>query len=60
MSAVYNPESDIITQIERLELESRDIRRRIEHAHTEADKRVLNKQLEELKQEIEVLRSRLP
>jgi predicted nucleic acid-binding Zn-ribbon protein len=60
MSAVYNPESDIIAQIERLELESRDIRRRIEHAHTEADKRVLNKQLEELKQEIEVLRSRLP
>ena len=60
MSAVYNPESDIIAQIERLELESRDIRRRIEHAHTQADKRVLNKQLEELKQEIEVLRSRLP
>jgi predicted nucleic acid-binding Zn-ribbon protein len=60
MSSVYNPESDIIAQIERLELESRDIRRRIEHAHTEADKRVLNRQLEELKQEIEVLRSRLP
>jgi hypothetical protein len=60
MSAVYNPESEIIAQIERLELESRDIRRRIEHAHTEADKRVLNRQLEELKQEIEVLRSRLP
>ena len=60
MSAVYNPESDIIAEIERLELESRDIRRRIEHAHTPADKRVLNKQLEELKQEIEVLRSRLP
>ena len=60
MSAVYNPESETIAQIERLELESRDIRRRIEHAHTQADKRVLNKQLEELKQEIEVLRSRLP
>jgi predicted nucleic acid-binding Zn-ribbon protein len=60
MSAVYNPESEIIAQIERLELESRDIRRRIEHAHTEADKRVLNRQLQELKQEIEVLRSRLP
>ena len=60
MSAVYNPESEIIAQIERLELESRDIRRRIEHARTEADRRVLNKQLGELKQEIEVLRSRLP
>ena len=45
MSAVYNPESDIIAEIERLELEARDIRRRVEHAHTEEDKRVLNRQL---------------
>jgi predicted nucleic acid-binding Zn-ribbon protein len=60
MSAVYNPESDLIAEIERLELESRDIRRRVEHASNEEDKRVLNKQLEELKQEIEVLKSRLP
>ena len=60
MSAVYNPESDLIAEIERLELESRDIRRRVEHAHSEEDKRVLNRQLEELKQQIEVLKSRLP
>ena len=60
MSAVYNPESDLITEIERLELESRDIRRRVEHARTEEDKRVLNRQLEELKQQIEVLKSKLP
>jgi hypothetical protein len=60
MSAVYNPESDLIAEIERLELEGRDIRRRVEHAHSPEDKRVLNKQLEELKQQIEVLRSRLP
>jgi predicted nucleic acid-binding Zn-ribbon protein len=60
MSAVYNPESDVIAEIERLELESRDIRKRIEHARSEQDKRVLNKQLEELKQQIEFLRTRLP
>jgi hypothetical protein len=60
MSAVYNPESDIIAEIERLELEARDVRRRVAHAHTEADKRVLNRQLEEIKQQIEHLRSRLP
>ena len=60
MSAVYNPESDLIAEIERLELESRDIRKRIEHAHSPEDKRVLNKQLEELKQQIEVLKKRLP
>jgi hypothetical protein len=60
MSTIYNPEAELIAEIERLELESRDIRRRIEHAHSQQDKRVLNKQLAELKQQIEVLRSRLP
>jgi len=60
MSAVYNPESDIIAEIERLELEARDIRRRVEHAHNEEDKRVLNRQLDEIKQQIEHLRTRLP
>ena len=60
MSAIYNPESETIAEIERLELESRDIRRRVEHARNEADKRVLNKQLEELKTQIQFLRTRLP
>jgi hypothetical protein len=60
MSSVYNPESDLIAQIERLELESRDIRRRVEHAQSQEDKRVLNRQLEELKSQIEFLRQRLP
>jgi hypothetical protein len=60
MSAVYNPEADVIAEIERLELESREIRKRVEHAHNREDKRVLNKQLEELKQQIELLRKRLP
>jgi hypothetical protein len=60
MSHVYNPESDTVAEIERLELEARDIRRRVEHARTEADKRVLNKQLDELKTQIQYLRTRLP
>ena len=60
MSHVYNPESETVAEIERLELEARDIRRRVEHAHNEEDKRVLNKQLEEIKQEIELLRAKLP
>ena len=60
MSHVYNPESETVAEIERLELEARDIRRRVEHAHTEADKRVLNKQLDELKTQIQYLRTRLP
>ena len=60
MSQVYNPESEVMAEIERLELEARNIRRSIEHARTEADKRVLNRQLEELKNEIQILRARLP
>ena len=59
MSTVYNPEAEVIAQIERLELEVRDVRRRIEHAHSEPDKRVLNKQIAELMSEIEFLRGRL-
>ena len=60
MSAIYNPESEVIAEIERLEIESRDVRRRVEHARTEPDKRVLNRQLEELKNQIEFLKTRLP
>ena len=60
MSTIYNPEAETIAEIERLELESRDIRRRIEHARSQEDKRVLNRQLEELKTQIEFLRTRLP
>ena len=60
MSSVYNPEADIMAEIERLELEGREIRKRVEHAQNEADKRVLNKQLEELKQQLEFLQAKLP
>ena len=52
-------ESEIIAQIERLEMDARDLRRRIEHARTEADKRVLNRQLQDMDDEIKRLRWRL-
>jgi hypothetical protein len=60
MSQVYNPESDIIAEIERLELEARTVRRSVEHARSEEDKRVLNRQLQELQDQIEHLKARLP
>lgn len=60
MSAVYNPESEVIAEIERLELEARDIRRKIEHVRSNEDKRVLNRQLQELKDKIDFLRQRIP
>lgn len=59
MSSVYNPEADTIARIEQLELEVRETRRRIEHAASEQDKRVLNKQITELHDEIEFLKSKL-
>lgn len=57
--STHNVESELIAAIERLELDARNLRRRIEHVRTEADKRVLNRQLSEIDQEIKVLRSRL-
>lgn len=60
MSTVYNPESETIAQIERLELEARDVRRRLERSHNDEDRRVLNRQLEEIQQQIDVLRARIP
>jgi hypothetical protein len=60
MSAVYNPEAEVIAEIERLELDARRIRRTIEHAANQDDRRVLNRQLQELKDRITFLRQRLP
>ena len=59
MSQVYCTETEAMAEIERLELEARQIRRSVEHARSEADKRVLNRQLAELKEQIQFLRSRL-
>ncbi|MDB5290361.1 MAG: hypothetical protein JWL69_1602 [Phycisphaerales bacterium] len=60
MSQVYNPEAEVIARIERLELDARDVRRRVERVTNPEDRRVLNRQLEEIKQEIIRLRWRLP
>ena len=60
MSAVYNPEADIMAEIERLELQARDIRRRIEHVKHKDDQRVLNTQLREIEDQVELLKARLP
>ena len=59
MSQVYNPEAEVIATIERLELEARDIRRRIEHARTPNDRKVLNRQLQEIKEDVNRLQARL-
>jgi hypothetical protein len=60
MSTVYNPESEIMAQIERLELEARDIRRKIEYVRNDNDRRVLNRQLKEISEEVTLLQSKLP
>ena len=60
MSAVYNPEADVIAEIECRELDARSIRRTIEHARNQEDCRVLNRQLKELRDQIDFLRKRVP
>lgn len=60
MSQVYNPEAEQTQQIERLELEARDICRRIEHTRGDEDRRVMNRLLKDLEQQIRYLQSRLP
>ena len=60
MSTIYNPEAEVIAEIERLEMVARDTRRRVEHVHTPSDRRALNKQLEEIKGRIEFLRRSVP
>jgi hypothetical protein len=60
MSAVYNPEADTMAEIERLEMESKQIRRRIDTSRNEEDQRVLRRQLADLKDEIARLQARLP
>ncbi len=60
MTQINNPESQVIADIERLELECRDLRRRIEHVRGEEDRRVLNRQLQELHDQINFLRKQVP
>jgi urease accessory protein UreE len=60
VSTVYNPEAEVIAQIERLELEAREVRRRIDHVHGADDRRVLNKQLADIRKQIEFLRRSVP
>ena len=60
MSAVYNPEADTMEQIERLEMEAKNVNRRIQNTRNEEDQRVLRRQLADLKDEIGRLQARLP
>lgn len=60
MSTVYNPEADIMADIERLEIDARDMRRRLETTKGEEDRRVLQRLLKDTEAQIEVLRARLP
>ena len=60
MSQVYNPESEVIAEIEKLELDAREFRRKIEHVRNAEDRRVMNRLLGELRDRITFLKRRLP
>jgi urease accessory protein UreE len=60
MSQVYNPEAELIAEIEKLELEAREFRRKIEHVHNAEDRRVMNRLLGEVRDRIIFLKRRIP
>ena len=60
MSQVYNPEAGLIEEIERLALEAKDFRRRIQYARHADDVRVMGQQLAEIERMIHVYQTRLP
>lgn len=55
----HRNESALRSEMERLAHDARSIRRTIEHARSEADKRVLNRQLTEIQLRMDVLSSLL-
>ena len=56
---MFNYESDIIARIEAIEIDVRNIRRRLEHTINMEDKRVLDQQIGELTAEIARHRERI-
>ncbi len=60
MSQTYNPESEWVAEIERLEQEAREFRRKIEHVNNAEDRRVMNRLLGELRDRIAFLQRKLP
>jgi len=60
MSAVYNPEADTKAEIEKLELEARELRKRIQAATQERYRQALSGELTEIQGNIARLQERLP
>jgi hypothetical protein len=50
----------VIEEIERLAIEARDLRRRVERASNPDDKRVMGRQLHDKQEQIRMLQERLP
>ena len=59
MSAVYNPEADTVAQIEKLELEARELRKRIQAATQESYRQALSTELTDIQKNIARLQERL-
>jgi urease accessory protein UreE len=60
MSAIYNPEADTMAQIEKLELEARELRKRIQAASQNQYRQALSSELADIQNNIARLQARLP
>ena len=58
--SVNNPEADIIAQIEKLEIEGRELKQRLAQLQKAPDRQVVQLQIYEIRQQIDALRKRLP
>lgn len=59
MTDIKLTESQIIETIERLEVQIRDTRKRLEQARSEVDKQILTRQIDDDIKQIEQLRAKL-
>ncbi|MFN4244048.1 MAG: hypothetical protein ACK4PI_12535 [Tepidisphaerales bacterium] len=57
MTVYVGPESAVAARIERLALEARRVRQALQRVRTDADRRVLQRQLAEVEQQIRHLQS---
>ena len=58
--SVNNPEADIIAQIEKLEVEDGELKQLLAQLQKAPDRQVVQRQIEEIRQQIDALRKRLP
>lgn len=59
MSEEYNPEAKVLEQVERVEVELKEVLHKRNAAEEQAEKEVLQRQVDELENRLKILRAQL-